>query len=279
MVRWVSALAVVSLLFGCGSDSDDGGGAGRVQIGITDQAGVYDSVVLTIREVRIARRDADSDAQAPLVATLNPPVQVDVLSLQFAAQALGTATVPAGDYGQVRLLLAANDDEDNPANYVTYADAPNVKVPLQTPSGQQSGLKLNGGFTVEPGVLSTVLIDFDPARAIVTAGNSGRLNLKPTGIRLVEVTSFLSTYGAITGTVAPSAAWDDAVIRVVPDGQTAPLAVGYANPDDGSFRGFVPAGIYDVSVTATGFAPAVVDNVTVTVGADTAVGEVVLPPL
>ena len=63
--------------------------------------------------------------------------------------------------------------------HVLAADPANP-IPLTTPSAQQSGLKLNAKpFDVAEGQTVELVLDFDAARSVVRAGNSGKYLLKP----------------------------------------------------------------------------------------------------
>jgi hypothetical protein len=83
------------------------------------------------------------------------------------------ATLPAGTYGQMRLLLGSG-------NTVKLSDG--TVQPLTVPSGLQTGLKLIVNFQVAPGTTKDVWIDFDAAHSIqvVQAGASGQYLLRPT---------------------------------------------------------------------------------------------------
>jgi hypothetical protein len=267
------------VLTGCGGGS--GGtqsGTGTLQVALTDAASPYASVVVSIKEIRAVQAGDEnaSEETLPLVATLSPSRVVDVLTLQFAQTLLGEAGVPAGAYSQVRLVLDANPADGEPVNYVMLADAPDVKLPLTTPSGQQSGLKINGDFSVAAGQLTALVLDFDPNKAVVHAGNSGKYLLKPTGIRLMESDAILAHYGAISGTVLPAEAWPSAVVSIIPQGSTVPFATGGVNLEDGSFRAFLPAGIYTVHITADGYDAFDSAEYPVAIGDEVAAGDLTL---
>ncbi|MEJ2700589.1 MAG: DUF4382 domain-containing protein, partial [Desulfuromonadales bacterium] len=226
-------------------------------------------------------KENSADGGLPVIATYDPPLQVDVLTLDFAQQPLGEAALPAGKYHQVRLVLAGNTDPNDPANNVVLQGETD-HIPLKTPSGQTSGLKVNapGTFEVKAGEVNTIFLDFDPARAVVQAGNSGNWIFKPTGIRIVQVANNLTDFGALSGTVEPQGAQSSAVVSAVDAGDGVTVASGQVDPDDGSFRIFVPAGTYEVGATADGFipfssAPATYD---VSVGHDTPVDTITLTP-
>lgn len=271
-------------LAGCGGGGED---TGTLRVAMTDAAGPYDKVVLAIKEIRLVpagSETAPTGTSLPLLAGFSPAEILDVLTLAFVQHVLGEAVVPAGNYVQVRLVLEPNPLTGEPVNYVTLASDPTVKHALDTPSGQQSGLKILGKYEVAPGVLNAVALDFDPAKAIVQTGSSGKYILKPTGVRVVQMSQVLPTYGSLSGAVAPAAVWPTAVVAVTPVGSTVPVATGTVSPDDGTFRAFLPAGNYTVRVTAPGYVPydsaALLPPVShaVVIGADTPVGTITLAP-
>jgi hypothetical protein len=273
-------------LTGCGSS--DGGATGQLQVALTDGPGPYASVVVSIKEIRVVQLGDGNQATGPglpLIKTFDPPLSIDVLTLSFVQQVLGTATVPAGGYEQVRLVLEPNPSTGPPVNYVTLLTDPSTRIPLVTPSGQQSGLKIVGHFEVTAGTLNAIVLDFNPEKAIVVAGVGSYL-VKPTGIRIVQLDSVLPTFGSLSGNVLPGEAWPSATVSVTPAGALTPIASGLVSPDDGSFVAYVPEGNdYTIQVAATGYEPydsgALTPPVTydVLAGVDTAVGALTLTPL
>ena len=61
-----------------------------------------EQVVVTIKEVRVVpagkEQAVDSDPGLPVIATYDTPRTVDILTLKFQQELLGTATIPAGRY-------------------------------------------------------------------------------------------------------------------------------------------------------------------------------------
>jgi hypothetical protein len=289
-VLLVAALALAQLP-GCGG----GGGAaptGTLQVGLTDkQSDAFQQVVVAIKEIRVVpaglENAQDNDPGLPVVATFATPHSVDVLTLQFQQDILGTITLPPGSYSQVRLILAPNPTGQGtaPVNYLVLKSDPTTKIPLTTPSGQQSGLKVLGQFTVKTGVINAILLDFDPNTAIVARGN-GAYNLKPTGIRIIQSATALAQFGSLSGTVvATFKDFSSATVSVVPQGGTSAVAAGtvFSNLSSGRwvgpFSAFVPGGTYRVHVLAKGFAPYSSPAKIVSAGADTAIGDALLVPL
>lgn len=72
-------------------------------------------------------------------------------------------------------------------------------VPLKVPSGHTSGLKLKGEWPLEPGMLTELLIDFDPSKSLVRTKGSGYI-LKPV-LRVEAVV--IAPQSAVTGVALP----------------------------------------------------------------------------
>lgn len=287
------ALATGLVLIGCASTPGEGDSseAGTLQVGLTDAASDFESLVVTISQVRVVprgREDLD-DGQVPHVVTFDPPRQYDIMGLRFRQELLGEAQVPAGEYSQVRLILADNT-ESAPANYYTLKSDPGTLYPLKTPSSQQSGLKVNGGFTVQAGVINAIVLDFDPDRAVVLAGNSGQALLKPTGVRIVEVGEIWEYFGAISGRIIPTGEMGDVLPRVsaYPAGEIESISSMDAFVDEVTgdlwFRLFLPDGEYSLTIEHPNhltFASAALDPAvlySVAVGAETDAGDIKLLP-
>jgi hypothetical protein len=267
--------AALVQLAGCGGGGGGSLGAqtGVLKLAITDKpADAYAEVVVSVREVRVvpAGHDqaADDDPALPVLARYDTPIAINVMQLQFIQQALGQATLPAGSYSQIRLILAANPKGQGqaPVNYLTLNSDPGTRIPLTTPSAQQSGLKVLGPIEVKPGVINAYAMDFDPNTAIVARGN-GQYNFKPTGIRLVRMAADLAGYGSIGGTVTSAFKdWSSATVTIKRRGainDSDPIAAGtiFSSYTSGRweapFTAFVPpsaAGVsYKAFVASNGF--------------------------
>jgi len=91
---------------------------------------------------------------------------------------------------QIRLVLS-----DNNTLLLKNNSEP---ILLDTPSAQQSGLKLKLETELEPGFSYTFILDWDVQKSIVKAGNSGKFILKPVIRANAEVNSG-SLRGVVTG--------------------------------------------------------------------------------
>jgi hypothetical protein len=117
---------------------------------------------------------AHSD-HAGWVTVAHGPKTVDLLTLQDVSMMLGEVSLPAGTVDEIRLVLT----DDGP-QYVVLADG--SKAPLKTPSGAESGEKLNGKFEVSACSKHTVTLDFDGKNSIAyheTGGPNPEWILRP----------------------------------------------------------------------------------------------------
>ena len=156
-------------LLACGGSSSSGGGSGSMNVHLVDgPISGYQNIFLNIQKVEINGPNG--------WVTLSTPNQTyDLLSLTngLSATLANGATLPAGHYEQMRLVLGSG-------NTVVLSDG--SSHPLTTPSGMQSGLKLIVSFDVQAGTTSDVFIDFDAAHSIQVnhTGTSDKYILRPT---------------------------------------------------------------------------------------------------
>jgi hypothetical protein len=260
----LAALAAAASLAGCGGGGSDGSpapggaaapaGSGTLRVALTDaprcRVGNDDleHVFVTVERVRVHElSDGDPpsgwrefDVVDPL--TGQPGRKIDLLELTNGRlEELGALPLPAGIYRQVRLVLRANQG-NTVANSLVLAGQ-TAEIPLRTPSAAQSGLKLTHPFTVQPGTMVDVVIDFDACRSVVRLGqgNGGYL-LKPV------LSWHQRLVAAIQGYVDP--AIDDVVVSAQKDGQVVRSTIP---ADDGKF--VIPfldptGGPYDVVLTS-----------------------------
>ena len=202
--------------------SGSSSGDGRMTVRLVDAPADLAAVNLDVQRVEVNGPDG--------WRTLSSPNRiVNLLALTHGvADTLADATLPAGHYGQLRLLLG-------PASQVTLADG--TVHDLKVPSGQQSGVKLVVSFDVAANTTKDVYIDFDAHRSIFVheAGASEQFILRPT----VRAFDKLET-GAITGRLEDAATQAPLVgvevMAEVVDGSGAPAIVRTVTTDaDGRY--------------------------------------------
>lgn len=162
-------IALVSLLIAScgGSDSKPSSNRARMQVFLTDDPGNYQEVLIDVRDVRI---NYSSDTASGWQSLANVRTGTyDLLKLVNNRDTmLADADLAAGRIQQIRLVLGPNN----------FVKVNNQTFPLETPSAQQSGLKINIRQDVNAGVLYKLLLDFDAGRSIVKTGNNKYI-LKP----------------------------------------------------------------------------------------------------
>ena len=179
-------LSASLLLLSCKKSESSERGQARLQVSLTDDPGNYDEVLIDVKDIQI-NVTGNTDEGWQSLEGVNTGVY-DLLKLVNDEDTiLADATIPSGRIHQLRLILG----EEN------YVKVDGTTIKLNTPSAQQSGLKLNIQQEVTSGILYKILLDFDVAKSIVATGN-GSYNLKP-----VIRTVFESIGGSIKGWVDP----------------------------------------------------------------------------
>ena len=266
------AAFVPFVLAGCGG-GDDGGGTqtGTLHVAMTDAPSCgFDHVYVTVSQVRVNANAnaADNDAGWSTVS-LATPQKIDLLSLTNGVLAdLGQTALPAGQYQQVRLVLAQNQG-NNLANSVVPTGG--VEQALATPSATQSGYKIIQPFTVQPNTLVDLVLDFNACKSIVQRGN-GSYALKPVVTAIPTVVS-----GAISGYVASAEA--GATVYAEQGGK---VVRGTVADSSGKFvlSPLIQSstqGNYDVVIVQNNFASGIVRSVPVVVNTTTAVSASTAP--
>lgn len=244
---WTAGVAAAVALAACGG----GGGGGSAEMGtvsmsLIDASCGYKNVWVNVKEVRIQKSPtaAETDAGWTSLVPAGGSRRIDLLNLTNGTFVdLGAATVEAGTYSQLRLVL-----EDTGNEVVLDSGATQQ---LKTPSAQQSGLKIKSDYTVAPNTTSTFVLDFDACKSIVVAGNSGQYILKPV-VRLTQsYTGSIVGYATAGANVSAQTAAGEVERNTVAD-STGKFVLPYVMP-----------GTYTVVMTKDAFATGVVTSVPV----------------
>jgi hypothetical protein len=250
-------LAAAALLSACGGGSDTPTGTLRLAMTDAPACGV-DRVDVTVQKVRVHQSSSAADGDAGWSeVVLSPPQRIDLLSLTNGVLTeLGQTMLPAGKYTQLRLVLAANDASNPLANSITPTGG--AETALTTPSATQSGLKMNVDIDVAGNELADFILDFDACKSFVKIGKSNTWILKP----VITVVPRLSDAGLrVVGYVSTPLAVGSTAVSVQQNG----VLVKSTPPDStGKFVLYpVPAGTYDLVVSAAGRVTATITGVPV----------------
>jgi hypothetical protein len=252
-------LASASLLFfsAC-SKNESSGGRSKLSVYLTDDPASYDAVNIDISDIQV---NASADATGSGWQSL-PLVRPGIYNLLRFRNGLDTLLaskeLPAGKISQIRLILGTN-------NSVVIGG---TTYPLETPSAQQSGLKLNVHADLIADIEYRLWLDFDANRSIVTTG-SNKYILKP-----VIRTYTAATSGTIKGIALPllhvkavyAIQSTDTIAAAIPDVLTGAYVIAGLN-----------AGTYSVAIDGDGILKdTTVANVSVKTGEVSNVGIITL---
>jgi hypothetical protein len=251
-----ASLAVIclTLLASCGGGGGGGSGGvaavapstGSVSVSLTDASTTdYRAVYVTISQVAVHRDGGDWDVVS------SPNRTVNLLDLvNGVRQDLGLATLTAGPYTQMRLILASTPDASvnilshaHPyANYFIDTSSPAQEIELKVPSGLQSGIKIVKGFDINANQTTELILDFDAVRSIVKAGNSGKWLLKPT-IKVLNAIEYSIIQGNAggAGVLVSAQTYNSSVTPAETKVQVRAATVSDAN---GNYKLFVEPGSY-----------------------------------
>lgn len=196
-------LLISLLLFNC-NDRETDNETARVQLVLVDAPGDYEEVNVEIIDIQYNSSEGEKGWKS-FTPENGYPIQVDLTKLIAGNDLLLTdEIIPAGTFKQIRLILSDNN--------TVLLEGESTPIHLDTPSAEQSGLKIMLDENLEGGYSYTFILDWDVQRSVVKAGNSGKYILKPVIRANAEVNS-----GTLGGQVVADLLSDD-------DNITQPLA-------------------------------------------------------
>lgn len=192
LVKYFTLCLILLANFACDTDDSPKSGQARVNFYLVDAPADYDEVWIEVLALRVKSDHEDSEMTEEddtwNEITYEGSRYINLLDLTGGnSLLLGSEDFPEGEIDQIRLILG----EDN------YLIKDGVRSELMTPSAQQSGLKIKVDQEVEAGNSYDLVIDFDAAKSIVVAGNSGNIILKPV------LRAYLEQSQGIRGQVLP----------------------------------------------------------------------------
>jgi hypothetical protein len=218
------AVAIVSMIFVQSCNNDEESKTASVQIKLVDFPGDYLGVNVNIVDVQY--NSSEDEGGWKSFESFEGAVEVDLTKLVGGNNLLLTDQImPSGMMKQIRLVLGDGNnvvvEGSDELTESTFA--------LDTPSAQQSGLKLNLDTVLEPGFSYTFILDWDVQKSIVKTG-SGKYILKP----VIRVGAEART-GKVEGIVTEEKTVDTAVTPVALEGVIVNLYKSDANAGDAPF--------------------------------------------
>jgi hypothetical protein len=183
----VIALTILSVIVNYSCSNSKTEDTARVQLKLVDAPGDYLEVNIEIIDIQY--NAGEEEGWMSFTPVNGYPINIDLTELIAGNSLLLTdELIPAGMLKQVRLVLSENN--------TLRIEGEEDLIPLNTPSAQQSGLKLLLNEELEGGFSYTFILDWVVSESIVMAGNSGNYNLKP----VIKVTAEVNS-GSINGQV------------------------------------------------------------------------------
>jgi hypothetical protein len=245
----LSAISAGLLLTSCEKKGDftPSNPTGLVRAHITETSTTYDAVKLKIKSVEFNHVDVKGLSTWYPAGNFKAGIY-DLTKFQNGLDTvLGTLALPPGQITQARLIIG--DSNSVVVNGNTY--------PLNSFSGQQTGLKVNFAQPIETGKEYDIWFNFDAQRSI-TDGGGGVYELTPS-IRVYNIANTGAIKGYVQPLVKPNWIW---AIK----GRDSVLAI-----TDGSgyfYAGGLPGGTYKVFITPgdTAYNDSTITNVPVNNG-------------
>lgn len=264
-VRFLGALGASALLLAaCGgggttSSSLPGSGSSTLSASLMDGPFRTSGGTVTAVNIAIAKVEAiGSDGGVQTIATFSPAQQVNLLNYQTSPLSLGTASIPAGTYQQLRFVL--DTSSANNTSVTVNNGTATTTYPLSIPSATSvgfggnsstdagdgqgtSGIKVRVNLNAQAGQSYGFVIDFNAAESIISAGQSGQWLMKPVLVATAQATS-----GAVSGTVKNNAGTAVANAEVDAEQGTTVINSGVTD-SSGNFQiNALPAGTYTLVV-------------------------------
>ena len=260
-VRLLLSISFFAIILFTGTYCKKDAGMSRLTVYLTDAPADYDAVNIEVVGIQVKASTDPGEGGWTTMPMAVSPVIYDLLEFTNGMETLlSTIELPAGKVSQLRLILG--DNNSIVVNGVTSA------LPLEVPSGQESGLKFNIHADLVAGVEYKLWIDCEAASSVVANG-AGSYILKPVLRTFTEALS-----GSIKGAVSPIDANATVqatnglggVLTAIPDAVTGEFLI----------RG-VPDGTWSVTIDGNNsYLDKTIPNVIVTIGEVTDIGTIIL---
>lgn len=256
----ILALTITGIVYvSCSKDNSatpgtgTGTGTTHFNLYMTDTPGPYQQV-----NVNIVGAMVHSDVSGWMTLNIRPGIYNLLNLINGKDTLIADGFVTVGMVSQVRLILG-------PTGNTVMVN--NTLYTLQTPSDQQSGLKLTINSMLSAGITYNLILDFDAGASVVQTGN-GSYILKPVIRAIVTASS-----GAIQGIISPAS-----LAQITASSSSTTNANTFSSSATGAFllQGLT-AGSYEVTVTPLPpYVTQTFNNIIVNTGQVTNMGTIVL---
>ena len=173
-------VALAALVLGCGgggSSSGSGGdGTGTMNIRLADAP----DPTITAIDITFSKLEAHVDGEWVEIPLVDE--SVNLMDLTDEDMLLGSATLPAGNYTQIRLFPSSATVTDSDGTH-----------DVNIPSAKNTGIKVNINAPLAENAVQTLLLDFNVDKSLIKTGN-GAYKLQPVLVGVIKTQS-----GTITG--------------------------------------------------------------------------------
>jgi hypothetical protein len=192
----MSLLAASALILaGCGGDSGSSDATGTLSFSMTD-APVDEAYAVVIAMTEFELKPVDGESFRVPVTDAGRELNLLAFTNGERARIIDGEDVPAGDYDWLRIFFNME------ASYVQLDETGGI-YQLFVPSGDQTGYKLVGGFSVPANGAVEYILDFDLRQSLLSppglSGPSGEdrtFLLKPT-VRMMNVEETGGVFGVV----------------------------------------------------------------------------------
>ena len=183
---FVSFFIAVLFYASCSESTSLENSQGQITLTMVDSPAGFDQINISI--LRVEAHVTGADSNNGWVVINNNEAIYDLLKLKNGVTTIiGNSSLAIGHYSQIRLIIGAG------SNIVVDG----VTYPLEIPSGEQTGIKLNHEFEILEDLNYELFLDFDAELSILLTG-SGQYIMTPV-IRIIPA----GISGTISGIIIP----------------------------------------------------------------------------
>ncbi len=181
-------LIIIILLSGCIPSADRKSQSnGTLKVSIHDAPFMKEGMSVDALDITIKRIDIIRTSDQKIITLSDKEQTMDILKITKSNPVvLSLTSLEPGEYDQLRLVVS----EEN----IITVDG--VKQSINIPSGEQTGVKLNGPFIIPAGKMFELLIDFDAQKSVLYTKGKG-FKLKP----VINVSGVSDLVGYFRGTL------------------------------------------------------------------------------